>query len=178
MNLEASELELSRIKDDISLNVVNAYLNILFNQENLNVAAAQVAFSKAQVGQVQELVDAGVQPRGNLLDVEATLSNDEQRLIAAENNLALAKLTLAQLLQLPSAGFEVETVTVGTPSEALLYNESGSIYNIAVENRSEIKVAEKNIEVAEYGTKIAKAGYYPTLTFVMAMALEQTFPIW
>ena len=165
LNLESSQLELSRIKDDVSLNVVNAYLNILFNQENLNVAVAQVAFSKAQVGQVQELVDAGVQPRGNLLDVEATLSNDEQRLIAAENNLALAKLTLAQLLQLPSAGFEVETVTVGIPSEALLYNESKSIYNVAVENRNEIKVAEKNIEIAEYGTKIAKAGYYPTLTF-------------
>jgi len=164
LNLEASQLELDRIKDDISLNVVNSYLNVLFNKENLSVAQAQFSFSEKQLGQVKELVNAGVQPRGNLLDVEATLANDEQRVIAAENNLVLAKLTLAQLLQLPSEGFDIEEVEVGSPSEQLLYENSNSIYSVAVENRSEIKSAEKNIEVAKLSTEISKAGYYPSLT--------------
>ncbi|MFD0963618.1 TolC family protein [Pseudofulvibacter geojedonensis] len=164
LNLEASNLELARIKDDISLNVVNSYLNILFNKENLAVAQSQYSFSKKQLEQVKELVDAGVQPRGNLLDIEATLANDEQRVIAAENSLALAKLTLSQLLQLPATGFDVRTVEVGSPTEELLYDNSSSIYNVAVENRYEIKSAEKNIEVAKLGTQISKSGYYPTLT--------------
>jgi len=110
------------------------------------------------------LVDAGVQPRGNMLDVEATLANDEQRVIAAENNLALAKLTLSQLLQLPASGFDVATIEVGVPSEQLLYENSNSIFGVAVENRSEIKVAEKNIDVAKLSTEISKAGYYPTVS--------------
>lgn len=164
LSLEASELELARIKDDISLNVVNSYLNILFNKENLAVAQSQYSFSEKQLGQVKELVDAGVQPRGNLLDVEATLANDEQRVIAAENSLALAKLTLSQLLQLPASGFDITTVEVGSPTEQLLYEESSSIYSVAVENRYEIKSAEKNIDVAKLGTEISKSGYYPTLT--------------
>src|SRR5690606_23405462 len=46
LNLETSKLELSKIKDDISLNVVNAYLNILFNKENLETAKAQYTFSE------------------------------------------------------------------------------------------------------------------------------------
>jgi outer membrane protein len=164
LNLESSELELSRIKDDISLNVVNSYLNILFNKENLAVASAQYSFSEKQLGQVKELVDAGVQPRGNLLDIEATLANDEQRLIVAENNLALAKLTLSQLLQLSSSNLDVVTIDVGTPSEQLLYENSNSVFLVAVENRSEIKSAEKNIEVAQLSTVISKSGYYPSLT--------------
>jgi len=53
LNLEASELELSRIKDDISLNVVNSYLNILFNIENLTVAQSQFSFSEKQLSRVK-----------------------------------------------------------------------------------------------------------------------------
>ena len=164
LNLEASELELQRIKDDISLNVVNSYLNILFNKENLSVAQSQYSFSEKQLGQVKELVDAGVQPRGNLLDIEATLANDEQRVISAENNLTLAKLTLSQLLQLQALDFDVATIELGSPSEQLLYENSNSIFDIAVKNRSEIKSAEKNIDIAKLSTDVSKSGYYPSLT--------------
>lgn len=164
LNLATSELELARIKDDISLNVVNSYLNILFNEENLAVAESQFSFSEKQLERVKDLVDAGVQPKGNLLDVEATLANDEQRVIAAENNLDLAKLTLAQLLQLPLKGFGVSTIDVGSPSEQLLYENSESIFSFAVENRNEIKSAEKRIEIAKLGTEISKSGYYPSLS--------------
>ena len=146
LNLETSKLELGRIKDDISLNVVNSYLNILFNKERLEIANAQLDFSKIQVEQVKELVEAGSQPRVNIYDVEATLSADEQNVVVAENNYQLALLSLSQLLQLPFEGFDVEVIDVGTPSEALLYNNISPILDYAFQNRNEIKVAEKNIE--------------------------------
>ena len=53
LNLETNQLELNRIKDDISLNVANAYLNVLFNRENLASAIAQREFSVEQVKQVR-----------------------------------------------------------------------------------------------------------------------------
>ncbi len=165
LNLETSKLELSRIKDDISLNVVNSYLNVLFNKERLETAKAQYEFSKKQVEQVKELVDAGTQPKVNIYDAEATFSTDEQNLTIAENNYNLALLTLSQLLQLPYEGFEVEIIEIGSPSEALLYDDVDPIISYAFTNRNEIKVAEKRIENAELGTEISKSGYYPSLTF-------------
>ena len=74
LNLETNQLELNRIKDDISLNVVNAYLNVLFNKERLEVAKIQYDFSSKQLKQVQELVDAGALPKANIYDADATLS--------------------------------------------------------------------------------------------------------
>ncbi|WP_203256380.1 TolC family protein [Hyunsoonleella ulvae] len=165
LNLETSKLELSRIKDDISLNVVNSYLNVLFNKERLETARAQYNFSKKQVEQVKELVDAGTQPKVNIYDAEATLSTDEQNLTVAENNYNLALLTLSQLLQLPFNGFDVEIIEIDNPSETLLYDNVSPIVDHAFENRNEIKVAEKRIENAELGTEISKSGYYPSLTF-------------
>jgi outer membrane protein len=164
LNKETNELELNRIKDDISLNVVNAYLNVLFNKENLETAQAQYSFSEKQLNQVKELVDAGVQPRANIFDTEATLANDEQSITIAENNYTLALLTLSQLLQVPFQGFDVEIIQVNTPSEALLYNDVNPILNYAFENRSEIQVAKKNIENAAINTEISKSGFLPTVT--------------
>ena len=164
LRLETNQLELQRIKDDISLNVVNSYLNVLFNKEQLQTASAQYEFSKKQLEQVEELVDAGVQPKANIYDAEATLSRDAQQVTLAENNYNLALLTLSQLLQIPYVGFDVEIVDIDTPSEALLYKDIGPILSFALENRNEIKVAEKNVENASLGTEISKSGFYPTVT--------------
>lgn len=75
--LERSENELNKIKDDVSLNVANYYLNILFNKENLALAKSQYEFSYKQLKQVENLVNAGVQPQANIIDAEATLSLDQ-----------------------------------------------------------------------------------------------------
>lgn len=164
LSLEANTLELQRIKDDISLNVVNAYLNILFNKENLETAKAQYEFSKKQLNQVKELVDAGVQPKANIFDAEATLSRDLQSVTVAENNYELSLLTLSQFLQVDFKGFKVDVMEIDLPSAALMYEDVTPILDYAFENRSEIKVAEKNIESSKLGTEISKSGFYPTVT--------------
>mgnify|MGYP000209090076 FL=1 len=145
LNLETNALELERIKDDISLNVVNSYLNILFNKENLETAKVQYEFSMKQLNQVQELVDAGVQSEVNIYDAQATLSRDLQSVTVAENNYELSLLTLSQLLQVPFQGFDVKVIEIDNPSAELMYNDVTPILNYAFENRNEIKVAEKNI---------------------------------
>ena len=165
LNLETNKLELNRIKDDISLNVANAYLNVLFNKERLGMAIFQYDFSTKQLKQVKDLVDAGVQPKVNIYDAEATLAADEQAVTIAGNNYTLSLLSLSQLLQLPFEGFDIETIEVSDPSETLMYNSISPILNYALDNRNEIKVAEKNIENSELNTKISESGYYPSLTF-------------
>lgn len=165
LNLETDQLELQKIKDDISLNVANNYLNVLFNKENLETAIEQHEFSKKQLDQVKELVDAGVQPRANIFDAEATLSSDAQSVTVAENNFNLSLLSLAQLLQVPYNGFDVEIIEIDDPSEVLMYNDINPILDYAFQNRSEIKVAEKNIENAMLSTEISESGYLPTVTF-------------
>lgn len=165
LNLETSQLELDRLKDDISLNVANEYLNVLFNKENLETAKAQYEFTKKQLKQVKDLVEAGVQPQANVFDAEATLSSDLQNVTVAENNFNLSLLNLSQLLQVPYDGFDVEIIEIDSPSEALMYNDITPILNYAFQNRNEIKVAEKNIENAVLSTEISKSGYLPTLTF-------------
>jgi outer membrane protein len=165
LNYERNVLNQSKTKDDIGLFVVNGYLNILFGSENLETAKAQYEFSLKQLKQVQDLVDAGVQPRANIFDAEATLANDEQSITIAENNYTLALLSLSQLLQVPFEGFEVQIVDVGAPSQSIMYSDVSPVLDQAIANRSEIKIAETDIENAKLNTEIAKTGYLPTVSF-------------
>lgn len=161
---ETNELELNRIRDDISLSVANFYLNVLFNKENLETARSQVEFSEKQLKQVKDLVDAGVQPKANIYDAEATLANDEQSVTIAENNYRLSLLSLSQALQLPFNGFDVEIIEINDPAAELMYADVEPVLNYALVNRNEVKVAEKIIEGAELSTELSKSNYYPTVT--------------
>ena len=111
--------------------VVNGYLNILFAKENLAVARVQAEISKKQVEAASQRFEAGIIPKGDLLNSQSTAANDQQNVIARENTLTIALLNLAQLLQISSVGFDVEDMNVNSPSSLLLYESSEVVYEKA-----------------------------------------------
>jgi outer membrane protein len=165
LGVTSSKLELQKIQDDISLNVVNAYLNILFAKENLNVANVQYEISKKQIERARNQVEAGVKPKGELLNVESSAATDAQSVVAQENTLNLALLTLAQLLQISTENFDIADLDVGSPSIATLYDDSNVVYKKAVIARPEIIKAQIGVENANLGIDIAKGRYLPSLSF-------------
>ncbi|MGA0042629.1 MAG: TolC family protein [Flavobacteriaceae bacterium] len=164
LNFERNEIELRRLQDDVSLNVASAYLNVLFNMENLETARSQYEFSQKQLEQVQNLVESGVQPVSNVYDAQANLSGDLQSLTVAQNNHKIALLTLAQLIQVPSEGFDVEVIQVEDPSPSIIYDDVKPIVEFALNNRNEIKIANKNLEIADVNIKLSKAGFLPSVS--------------
>lgn len=164
LGVETSKLDLEKIQDDISLYVVNTYLNVLFAKENLNVAKVQFEISTKQIENAKAKFEAGVKPKGDLLNAQSTAAADEQALISYENILNLALLDLAQLLQIEPNGFDVETINVESPSLAMLYKNPDDVYQKALTNRPEIKKAEMEIESADLSVEIAKASFLPSVS--------------
>lgn len=162
----ANRYQLDKMKDDISLFVINAYLEVLFNKEAVNVAKPQLEISIEQLNRTNKLVEAGTLPKGDLLDIQATLATDEQVLIITENNVKLSLLSLAQLLQLKDYdSFDiVESEIESLPLVNLANYSVEDIYNKALENRGEVKVAQANIDLAAQDIKLAKGALQPTLS--------------
>tara|TARA_R110002073_G_scaffold108336_9_gene243582 strand:- start:12658 stop:13980 length:1323 start_codon:yes stop_codon:yes gene_type:complete len=165
LGVESSKLDLEKIQNDISLFVVNGYLNILFAKENLNVARVQADISKKQVEAAKERFDAGIVPKGDLLNAQSTAANDQQNVVTNENTLTIALLNLAQLLQIPTQGFDILDIEVGTPSGTLLYNNADMVYQKALTNQPQIKNAELAITNADLNIKIAKGAFLPSITY-------------
>lgn len=165
LGLESSKLQLDILKNNISLNVVNAYLNILLNRETLRLAEEQVGVSGKSLNQVQESVDVGVRAKADLLLAKSQLATDGERLVSAQNSVDLSLLSLSQILQVSKDDFDIENILIDLTNAVLVYNDTNEILSYALTNRPELKNAELNVENAELNISIAKSSYYPTLTF-------------
>ena len=161
----ASQYQLTKMQEDIALNVANAYLQILFNKENLKVQTQQKILNTKQYNRTVELVNAGNVPKGDLLDIEATMATGNQRVIVAENTLLLSKLSLAQLLQIKDfQNFDISEDDMPSMLSTILNETPEAVIAKAKENRTELKIAETNLALAEKDISIAKGAYLPSLT--------------
>jgi len=161
----AAEFNLSKGKDDIALLVANAFLDIILNKENLKTLEAQNATTQEQITRTQELVDGGVLPRGDLLEIQATSATEKQRVVAAENAVTLSKINLAQLLAVQDyQNFDVVDGTYEIFGEELVDIPVATIIDSAQATRYEVKIAEKSLELAEKDLQISKGARLPTLS--------------
>ena len=108
LNLEAATADLEKAKNDIRMQVAQAYVQILYDMEMADVAHRQIAIDSAQVARLQAFVDNGKASGAELSQQKATLANSKLTATQADNNLRLAILTLTQLLELDTPeGFTI-----------------------------------------------------------------------
>ncbi|WPR76858.1 TolC family protein [Algoriphagus sp. NG3] len=164
VDLEAGMYNIEATKNDITLNIINLFINVVFNREQVNVAENQLASTSDQLTRTTQLVEAGSLPLSDQLDVQAQNATNQVNLINAKNNYNIAKLNLAQALQIPytpefsviEPEFEINELLMASETPKDIYNE-------AIRFMPEIKAAQANVISADYGVKLAKGGYYPTL---------------
>lgn len=165
LQLISSKYQMDKMKEDISLNVANSFLQILFNKENVGNLERQISLSDVQLKRTQQMVDAGSLPQGDLLDIKATLAADKQRLIQAKNALFISKLALAQLLQLKDyKSFDVADDESVSLMSSVLTETPESIVSAALENRIEVKIANTGLAVAQKDVSIARGALAPTIS--------------
>ncbi len=166
----ASEQELEQFRDDISLNIALAYLQILLNQELVTATEAQVDLTMQQIERTRKLVDAGSVAGGNLLDIEAQAAREELQLVNLRNQLTLSLLNLAQMLELESMdGFNIAVPVITVRDEAVEGNPA-AIFSIAEQTRPEILSAEYQLRSAEYDLAIARGNRSPRLNLGASMS--------
>lgn len=164
MNAIANQYRLDNLKDDIRLNVANAYLQVLSGKEQLKTFRAQYAVTEQDLKRTKELVESGVLPKGDLLEIEATAANQEQQIVNGESNVLIARVNLAQLLQITDyENFDIAEEEFDIPPSDILKNSPKVIFDKALGFRNDIKFSESNVELAKEDLKIAKGAYLPTL---------------
>ena len=152
------------MRDDISLFVANSYLQVLLNRANYKSIALQNEVTLEQINRTKDLVDAGVLPQGDLLEIEATNTAEKQRMVVAENAVRISLISLAQLLLIKDyETFDVEDLEIGLIDQNIISKDINEILANAQENRSEVKIAEQQLAIAQKNVQIAKGAYYPTL---------------
>ena len=161
----AAQYRLDKMKDDIALAVANSYLQVLLNKANLEVAKSQNIVTLEQFERTNNLVDAGVLPRGDLLEIKATDAGEKRQIAVTENAVKISLISLAQLLLIKDySNFDIADEEYNIIDGGIADKDVSEIIESAKETRSEVKIAQKNVELAEKDVQISKGNYYPTLS--------------
>ena len=165
-NLQASKLDVDNFKNNISLQVARAYLQVLLAEEQLGNSRVNIKQLEDQLAQTNKLIKAGTLPANNSLDIEAQIATSEQTLVGNQNNVDIAYLNIKQLLQLePNAPFVIEKPTIELPAgDQLNAVALEGVYNVALQNQPNIAAGELRTKSAEKGVEIAKSALLPTLS--------------
>ena len=155
-------MEFEAAKDDLTLNIMAQYLQVLYNKEVAKSAISQLSYSTYEVERQKALVDEGKVAEAYLYDAEAQQAQDRLQVITAENDVRVALVNLANLLQLPTAdGFDVAPLDEENPE----IPSPDVVYSRALEHNHSILSARQGIVTARDRVSYARSGYMPRLSF-------------
>ncbi|WP_292009891.1 TolC family protein [Chryseobacterium sp.] len=163
-DVEASQYDIETVRNNISLQIAQEYLNTLLNKEIVKISRSAVENAQKQYDRSKITTDVGTTAQTVLAEAEAALAREKQNLKTAEINTSRSLFSLAQLLQLPDyKNFDVEDVNI--PDELTPELRSvDEVLTTAYETQPQIKAAESRIRSAEAQTEVAKTSFWPTIT--------------
>lgn len=169
LNLEAATADLEKARNDIRMQVAQAYVQILYDMEIADVARRQIAIDSAQVTRLQVMLNLGKASEAQLSQQKATLAQSQLTATQADNNIQLALLNLSQLLELDSPdGFSIvrpDVEHVGRIVANADVPTPDAIFSEALTTRPEITSENLRLKMAEKNILLAKADLYPTISF-------------
>jgi outer membrane protein len=160
---EAAKMDVQQTKDNVMLNVILAYLQILNNTEQMQQTLNQAEVTRKQVDRLTTMNDAGAIAPALLYDLRGQLANDEISIVTNRNALNAAKLSLAQLMNVPfDANLTVEKLDADLGSLQPL-TDPQALFNASVQQLAIVKAAELRKQSALKSVQVAKGLYYPSV---------------
>ena len=167
LSTEIAEQNIQETANSIQEQIVNYYVQILYQDEAVKVNKEIAEGAKVQRDRAKEMVEVGSLARADLAQMEAQLSQDEYNVVNSDVQLSTTKLQLKQLLELAMLDqFDVAIPTIDDSQVLTPLPSKRDVYNAARSLRPEINAAELNVESSKIDLSIAKRGYYPTISLM------------
>lgn len=156
---EKSESEIEKIRFDLSLNITNKYLQILFNKEILKLTEQQLEISKQNFNRLKKLYSKALTGKREFLEIEATLSFDKKEYLIAKNNVLNSQIELQELLGITEIkNFEIAEILVEN------FISKNFDFNDEILDRNPIIVSSKlDLELRNKDVKLSKASFFPRI---------------
>lgn len=172
MNIENAELsqriaayDTQTSANSIQEQIAQLYVQILYMTEAERVNRQLLSQDSVLCERGREMVNVGSMAKADLAQLEAQVSQGRYDVVNTGTQIADAKMQLAQLLELPEGqSIEVEPVDAAEAEVLAAIPAKMSVYEAALAARPEVKSSELSVEQSKLATKIARTGYYPTVS--------------
>ncbi len=165
LTYQASKMDWQQEKDNLTINIILAYLQVLSNADQLTQARNQATLSQQQVERLEILNKEGAIKPSDLSDLKGQYANDQLSIIGFQNSLETAKISLCQLMNIPY-NKDLALEKIEPESFAAAYEGTAdNIYQTALEQLALVKAANLRKASAERAVKVARGQLFPRLSF-------------
>jgi len=165
LDISGGAYSLETTKEAISLNILNGYLQVLYAEELVKNSQKQIESTAEQVRLASERLRLRGISESDYAQVKSQLATEKLTLANSESQLAIDKVNLMQLMELPvTADFNIVHPDLGESLNQNRAPDVKAIFETALSIKPQIKNASVNKDIAALDEKIAKAGYVPTLS--------------
>ncbi len=163
-SLEISLQEVEKLKDEISVSIVQSYLQILLSREILTAARESFRSMSEQRDRTALLVEAGSQPYSSLLELESQLASERVQVVTARNQVTTSTLALQQLLDLPyDKDFRIAVPDINLTIGTYTMDSPDDIYASA-QSMPVIQSARLALDKGDLDLKSAQGQYWPKIS--------------
>ena len=161
---QASSMDWQQAKDNITIGIILAYLQVLADEDVLVQSNNQAALSLQQVERLEILNREGAIAPSLLSDLRGQYAVDQLAILNAQQALETSRISLSQLMNVPyDKNMQLERLDAS--AFAGVYTDTpAAIYETALKNFAQVRAAELRRQSAERGVKVAKGLLYPTLS--------------
>lgn len=176
LSWQAQLANTEKTRNDISLNVANAYLQVLLSIGQTQTAELQLHLSQNQLEITRKQVRAGSLPELNAAELEAQVAQDSATYIGSKGNVQLNILQLKAYMGLDAATpFDVYTPPVeDIPVDNIADLQPDGVYSLALVNQPLQKFDALTIAAQQQVVGSNKASLYPTISFVGSLGAAWT----
>jgi len=163
--LEADKSNVDKVKNDLILNVVTAYLQVLYNTDLERASKEQLDIANKTLIRENALLDAGNKTLADVSQAKSQVATAELNLTNAQNALSISYLTLGQLMEMqPNQKFVVQAPLIDNVKAATSAANPEEIFNNALNIFPDIKLATLRSLAAKQAIDVAKGAYAPSLS--------------
>jgi len=165
LDIAGGEYALETTRESISLSILDAFLQVLYAEEQVKNSEKQIESTASQLNLASERLVMQVISQSDYAQVKSQLASEKLNLANAQSQLAIARVSLEQLMELPvTDDFTIQHPKLEESLSMAKKPDVSSVYDTALAIKPQIKFAAINKEIAALDEKIAKAGYYPSLS--------------
>lgn len=165
LDMEVGKYSLETTKESISLNILNAFLQVLYAEEQVKNSQKQIESTTGELNLAGERLSLKSISVSDYAQVKSQLASEKLTLANSESQLSIAKINLMQLMELPmNTNFNVSQPDLSTSLNQNRVPDVKAVYETALSIKPQIKSAAVNKKIAEIDEKVARSGYFPTLS--------------
>jgi outer membrane protein len=162
---EASKMDWQQIKDNLTINIILAYLQVLSANDRLTVSKSQAELSAGQVSRLEVMNQQGAIKPSDLSDLKGQYASDQLAILNVENDVETAKISLCQLMNIPYTK-DLVLEKIEPESFAARYESTrDQVYQAALQELAIVKAVDFREKSAEKAVKVMRGQLYPTLSF-------------